>query len=88
MLGAGIKDILIIQLKHLVMLVLTASVFAWAGAFFLARIWMRDFNDHIFLNPVYFLSSSLVLLFVLIITSVYQSYSAASINPAVALKYE
>jgi len=88
MLGAGIKEILFIQFKYLVVLVMIASVFAWTCAFFLARIWMKDYYDHIFLNPAYFLGSSLALLIVLIITSVYQSYTAASINPAMALKCE
>jgi putative ABC transport system permease protein len=88
LLGAGIKEILLIQLKYLIVLVFIASVFAWAGAYLLAKAWMKDFYDHIFLNPAYFIAASTVLLVILVITSVYQSYSAASVNPGAVLKYE
>lgn len=88
LLGAGIKDILLLHLRYLITLVLIASIFAWAGAYFLAKTWMQDFHEHIYLNPVYFVSASILLVIVLVISSIYQSYSAARINPGVALKYE
>ncbi len=88
LLGAGIKDILLLNIRYLIILVLIASVFAWAGAYFLARAWMQDFHEHIYLNPLYFIAASLVLIIVLAVSSFYQSYHAASVNPGVALKYE
>lgn len=87
-LGASIQRMFLLQIKEVLILVMYSSVIAWTGVFFLARIWLNDIYYHINLNPLEFIIPSFTILTVAILTSGFQIYATAGINPGYALRYQ
>ncbi|MCB0297890.1 MAG: ABC transporter permease, partial [Calditrichaeota bacterium] len=63
-------------------------LFAWPLIWFGASKWLESFAYRIDIAPLPFLIASLAALAVAIITVISQSWRAALINPARALRYE
>ncbi len=86
--GADVPHILLKYFIEVLGLVTVASVFAWTGVFFLARLWFQDIYYHININPLYFLISSLLVLIIAVFSSGYQAYVTSAAHPGHVLKYE
>ncbi|MBN2480160.1 MAG: ABC transporter permease [Bacteroidales bacterium] len=87
-LGADMHRILLMQFKELLLIIIMASAFAWAGVFFLAGAWFNDIYYHITVNPLYFLISSVLVLIIASFSSGYQAYIVAVTKPEYALRFE
>jgi putative ABC transport system permease protein len=86
--GAGIPKLLALQLKEIVFLILTSSVFAWILVYFLAVSWLKDYYYKIPLSPFYFFLAMIIVLIIAVLTVSRKTYIAARINPGAALRYE
>jgi putative ABC transport system permease protein len=86
--GASMKVVLGLLSQEVVYLILISSVIAYPVAFFGSKYWLEGFADKVKLNPVIFLSATLVALFIGWASISYQTIKAANYNPAKALKIE
>jgi putative ABC transport system permease protein len=86
--GAGIPRLLILQLKEILLLIFSASVFAWILVYFLAVLWLKDYAYKILLSPFYFLLAMLIVMVIAVFTVSRKIYLAAKINPGQAMRYE
>ncbi len=89
--GASVSNIIFLQLKKFIYLVLIASVFAWPVAYFLISEWLQNFVYHIsVLNNTYiFIGTSLLAMFVVVTTVVGVIIIKVNYtNPVSTLRYE
>ncbi|MCK4345138.1 MAG: ABC transporter permease [Bacteroidales bacterium] len=86
--GASGRTIILLLLKEIVLLVVIATLIAWAAAYIFMKGWLQNFYFRISLSPVDFLFSLLIVLAITWLTISYRSFKAAKTNPAQALKYE
>jgi putative ABC transport system permease protein len=86
--GAGIPKLLLLQVKEIVFLILSSSVFAWILVYFLAVSWLKDYYYKIPLSPFYFFLAMIIVLIIAFLTVSRRTYLAAKINPGEAMRYE
>lgn len=86
--GASVWGLSMLLSKEFIVLVLIAILPAIAGGWYLAKWWLADFTDRISLNPVLFLASGCIAIFIAWLTVSYQSVKAASAKPVNSLRYE
>ena len=86
--GASAGSIVRLLVLDFVRWVALANLFAWPLIWFGASKWLESFAYRIDIAPLPFLIASLAALAVAIITVISQSWRAALINPARALRYE
>ena len=86
--GAGIPRLFLLQLREIVILILSSSVFAWILVYFLAVSWLKDYYYRIPLSPFYFILAMVIVLVISVLTVSQQTYLAAKINPGQAIRYE
>ncbi len=87
-LGASVQDVVLLLSREFIKWVVIANVFAWPVAYFIMNKWLQDFAYRTNINGLVFLFSSLLTIFVAIITVIFQAVKAATANPVDALKYE
>jgi putative ABC transport system permease protein len=87
-LGASTGTIVRLLVTDFVRWVVLANLFAWPLAWFAASRWLDGFSYRIEVDPFLFLMASLAALGIAVITVISQSWRAAVINPAKALRYE
>jgi putative ABC transport system permease protein len=87
-LGASNLQIMIRQFREVFVLILLASLLAWTGVYLLAKTWLEGMHDHIGINPLNFLISTLILIAIVMAISAWQTWVAAITGPEFALKYE
>jgi putative ABC transport system permease protein len=86
--GATFYQIIFLLIKETIVLILVATLIAWAAAYMFSKIWLKEFYTRITLSPKYFIIASFIVLILSIIVVLYQSYSAARHDPGEALKSE
>ena len=86
--GASAGSIVRLLVLDFVRWVALANLFAWPLIWYGASKWLESFAYRIDIAPLPFLIASLAALAVAIITVISQSWRAALINPARALRYE
>ncbi len=86
--GASVARILQLILREFLILVVVASLVATPVVWFLMRDWLQNYVYRTDLTPLVFLWTLLLLLVPTLITISYQSYRAATANPAEALQVE
>jgi putative ABC transport system permease protein len=86
--GAGIPRLFLLQLKEIVILILSSSVFAWILVYFLAVSWLKDYYYKIPLSPLYFILAIIIVLVISVLTVSQRTYLATRINPGEAIRYE
>ncbi len=86
--GAGTWNIVVQRAGEIVLLVISASVAAWIGVYFLASNWLKDYSYHIHLNIWYFLTATCIISLLSFAAVYYHTLLAAKTNPGEALKYE
>jgi len=87
-LGASVSGIVAMLSKDFIKLVSIASIIAWPIAYYIMDKWLQDFVYKTEMGVSEFVLSSLVALFIAIISVGYQSIKAATANPVDSLRYE
>jgi len=87
-LGASIREIVIMLSKEFTGLILLANFLAWPLAYFVMHGWLRSFAYRIGVTWDIFLVSGLLAMAIGLLTISYQSVKAAVSNPANSLRYE
>jgi len=86
--GSSESRIILLISNEFSLLILIANLIAWPVAWYFMRSWLMDFPLRINLGIHLFLLSSLLALFIAMITVFIQGWRAANMNPSEALRYE
>jgi putative ABC transport system permease protein len=86
--GASTKVVLGLLSKEVVYLILISSVIAYPIAYFGSKYWLEGFADKVKINPLVFISATVVALIIGWLSISYHTIKAANYNPAKALKIE
>lgn len=86
--GASTSVIVRLLVVDFVRWVALANVVAWPLAWYVASKWLQNFAYRINMDPLPVLAASLIALVIAVLTVLSQSWRAALINPAQALRYE
>lgn len=86
--GAGVKDILLLLGRDFVRLVLVALVIATAGGWYLTHRWLQDYAYRVRVGWDVFLLAGAALLVLTVLTVGLQSLKAATANPIESLRNE
>ncbi len=86
--GASIGVVLGILSREVVYLILISSLIAYPLAYFGSEYWLEGFAQKAKLNPLIFLSATLVALLIGWLSISYQTVKAANYNPSRALRIE
>jgi putative ABC transport system permease protein len=87
-LGSSVKSIIMLFTKEFSILVSLAILPAGIISYYFMNKWLQNFEYHISLGYIEFLSSILIVLVIALLTVGYRTYKAALTNPAEILKYE
>ncbi len=87
-LGAGVLRILGLITRDFFLLVLLANVIAWPAAYLIMTSWLKGYAYRTSLNFGLFAAALGIALLVAVISVGYQSFRAATKNPADAIRYE
>jgi putative ABC transport system permease protein len=87
-LGATVAKIIALLLRQTVLIIALAALMSVLITCLVAFWWLKDYYYHIPLNPLFFVYSLVIILFIAFFTIIVQTYFAASLNPGNALKYE
>jgi putative ABC transport system permease protein len=86
--GATTTSVLFLLQKDFGRLVLLASAIALPAGYFIIRKWLQSYASHVGLNPFYFLTAILIIVTIAVITIVFHTLRAASLNPSETLRNE
>jgi putative ABC transport system permease protein len=86
--GASTTVIVRLLVVDFVRWVAVANLIAWPLAWFAASKWLQNFAYRIEVDPLLLIGASVVAMLVAVLTVLSQSWRAALINPARALRYE
>lgn len=86
--GAKTRDILRLFVSETLKLSLAAVIVADAGAYFIAKAWLRNFSERIAISPWYFIAGNLVVIALVIGTVVLNCLRISRGNPVESLKNE
>jgi putative ABC transport system permease protein len=86
--GASINVVLTLLSKEVVYLILISSVIGYPVAYFGSKYWLEGFADKIKVNPMIYLSATVIVLIIGWLSISYQTIKAANYNPAKALRIE
>lgn len=86
--GASVGDILLLQIKEIVKLVVIATAAAWPIAYFITNNWLKNYAYRIPVPLLFFVVSGLLLILISILTTGYHSLAAALVNPVESLREE
>ncbi|MFC1477563.1 ABC transporter permease [candidate division KSB1 bacterium] len=87
-LGATVSGIIYLLSKEFAKVILIANLFAWPAAYIIMNRWLGDFAYRINMSITSFLTATVFILVIALITMIYQALKAAVANPADSLKYE
>lgn len=68
--------------------VLIANIIAWPVAYIILDTWLKQFDDRVAMSPLFFLAGSGLSLLIALVTVAGIAWTAASLSPAQALRYE
>ncbi len=84
--GASISIVLNLLSKEVVYLILIASLIAYPFAWFGSKFWLEGFATRVNINPLIYIFATLLTLLIGWLSISYQTFKAASKNPAEALR--
>ncbi len=87
-LGANASSIARLLSKEFVMLVIIANLITFPMVWYFGNKWLNDFAYHLDINPVIFLITLFITLFMAIATVIVQTIKAGRMNPVDVLKAE
>ncbi len=86
--GAGIRDVILVVAREIVMLMGISVLLAWIIAYFFMQNWLQNFPYHIGFRPWIYLSAALAAIMIALVTVAYLAYRAARSSPASILHHE
>jgi putative ABC transport system permease protein len=87
-LGANLMSITYLLSKEFIILVGIANIIAWPLIYVIMDDWLSAFASRINVNPIVFLVSGFLVVFVAIVTVSYKTIVTAKSDPVKALRYE
>ncbi len=87
-LGAPVSNLLFILSNEFLWLMIIASIIAWPIAYRIGEQWLEGFSYRLSMDPWMFLSASLVLIVLVVVTMSHQVVKAALANPTKVLRSE
>jgi len=87
-LGAPVRNILLLTIKELVLLVIIANIFAWPLAYFSMKAWLNNFAYRISIEIEVFILGASISLFFALLTVNYNSVKSTLRNPVDTLRIE
>ena len=87
-LGASIWSVMRILSREFIVLVVLANIIAWPLGLFVMSRWMRNFSYHTSIGLGVFIAAGTVALAITLLTVSYQTFRAATANPADRLRNE
>ncbi|NIR50337.1 FtsX-like permease family protein [candidate division KSB1 bacterium] len=87
-LGASVRDILLLLSKEFTQLVLVAFMVAIPFAYYAMKSWLQNFAYRVTLDATPFVLCGLLVLVIALLTVSSQAFKAALSNPAKSLRYE
>jgi len=87
-LGASIWSVMKILSREFIVLIVLANIIAWPLGFFVMSRWMRNFSYHSSIGFGVFIAAGAVALVIAFLTVSYQTFKAATANPADRLRNE
>jgi putative ABC transport system permease protein len=87
-LGAGIRDLMLLLTKDFIRLVVLANLIAWPLGWWLMNNWLTDFAYHIHIGAWIFVWAGLAAFLIALITISFQAIKAALANPVKSLRTE
>lgn len=87
-LGATAVQVLVLLCREFFMLVFPANIIAWPISYLIMRSWLQGYAYRTSLNVFIFLGAMAAAMLTALISVGFQSFRAASMNPADALRYE
>lgn len=85
-LGAPVGDIIMLNAKGFVFLVVVSCILSWPLVYYVMNEWLSNFAYHIDLSVWFFLLTFWLIVFITIVTLSYHMYKAVTINPAEILR--
>jgi hypothetical protein len=86
--GATAFNVLFMLQKDFGKLILIASLIALPAGYYIIKQWLHSYAYHIELNPVYFITTVLLIIIIAVLTLVFHTLKAANTNPTVTLQNE
>ncbi|MBR6251637.1 MAG: FtsX-like permease family protein [Bacteroidales bacterium] len=86
--GATTRNFISDFASDIMKLALLMAVLACAGAYFTANIWLEQFAEKVALNPLYFISGTLIVLTIVLAVIIINCLKIARQNPVISLKSE
>ncbi len=86
--GASLRNILVMLIKDFTQWVLLANLFAWPVAYYFMHSWLQSFAYRIEISIWVFVLSGLTAVVIALATVSYQAIEAALANPVESLRYE
>ncbi|MEQ8904605.1 ABC transporter permease [Ekhidna sp.] len=87
-LGADVKGLILLLVKDFIWLVLVGALPAFIIGYKIMNNWLGDFEYHTEINLAIFVVVLLIVTAFVMLTTGFQAYKAATVNPADNLKYE
>ncbi len=87
-LGADVKGLVMLLVKDFIWLVLVGALPAFIIGYKIMNNWLSDFEYHTEINLVLFVIVLLIVMAFVMMTTGFQAYKAATVNPSENLKYE
>ena len=87
-LGASIWNVMRILSREFIVLIVLANIIAWPLGLFVMNRWMRNFSYHTRIGLGVFIAAGTVALAIALLTVSYQTFRAATANPADRLRNE
>ncbi len=87
-LGASMKDIVLLLSQEFIWLLCLATLIAWPVAWYFTDKWLQNFAYRIALDWYTFLLAGAIAMIIAALTVGYQAVKAAKANPVEALRYE
>ena len=84
--GASIQVLFRLLSREVISLILISSVIAYPVAWFGSRYWLEGFASKVNINPLIYIFATLITLVIGWLAISYQTFKAASTNPADALR--
>lgn len=87
-LGADVKGLVMLLVKDFIWLVLVGALPAFIIGYEIMNNWLGDFEYHTEINLMLFVVVLLIVTVFVMLTTGFQAYKAATVNPSENLKYE
>jgi putative ABC transport system permease protein len=87
-LGASVSNIIVYLSKEFIFLILIANIIGWPVVYFSMNKWLQNFAYRMDLSILPFLGAAVLVIFITVISVIFQTTKAAIANPVKALRYE